>query len=567
MEASRRRKRSGLGLTIVALFGAIIGLALFGLGTQPAGAANEPVLSALSFTPATVNAGQTSTISFTATNAVSVEAVFFRLPDGTSGSLPIGSFSQVGASFSATVSVPANALGGSWRVSELGVKNSQNVTYRFLASDLHSVSTCPTFQNIGVFACASDIVRDSGLLTVQQSAPPSAPPALTSLIFSPATVAAGQMSTLSFTVSNAVAVEAVFFMQPDGSSGFLPTGSFIQTGNSFSATITVPANAAGGIWRVSELGVKNSQNVTYRFLASDLHSVSTCPTFQNIGVFACASDIVRDSGLLTVQQSAPPSAPPILSALSFTPGTVNAGQTNTISFTATNAVSVEAVFFKQPNGTSGALSVGPFTKSGDVFTATVSIPLNAADGIWRVAELGVKNSQSTTYRFLASDLFSISACPTFDNIGIFGCGSDIVRDGGLLTVLSAQQSPTATLSASPTFSATPTGPGSTSTPTPTMSQFPSTTTATSTAATTTPTVSPTPVHGTVPVSAGANLIAWPETESNVVTAIKVFSRKILVVYEYDAPTGTWRRFMPGLPAFVSNLSIMRTGSAYWVIAE
>jgi len=42
-----------------------------------------------------------------------------------------------------------------------------------------------------------------------------------------------------------------------------------------------------------------------------------------------------------------------------------------------------------------------------------------------------------------------------------------------------------------------------------MSQFPSTTTATSTAATTTPTVSPTPVHGTVPVSAGANLIAWP----------------------------------------------------------
>lgn len=42
---------------------------------------------------------------------------------------------------------------------------------------------------------------------------------------------------------------------------------------------------------------------------------------------------------------------------------------------------------------------------------------------------------------------------------------------------------------------------------------------------------------------------------------------VAVVYEWDPATGEWKRFFPGLPAYLNNLKSMRQGGAYWVIAK
>ena len=220
------------------------------------------------------------------------------------------------------------------------------------------------------------------------------------------------------------------------------------------------------------------------------------------------------------------SSEPVLSAVSFSPSTVTAGQTSTLSFTATNAVSVEAVFFRLPDGTSGSLPMGSFTQVGTTFSGAVSVPANALGGVWRISELGVRNNQNVTYRFEASDLFaSTSACPTFDNAGVFICGSTIVRDNGRLSV---QQSATVPL---PTATHVADG------------------------------------NELIRVTAGANLVAWPTADTDVETALRAFSRPVIAVYEFNSASRSWRRFFPRLPAFMNNLNRLRAGAAYWVMSE
>ena len=42
---------------------------------------------------------------------------------------------------------------------------------------------------------------------------------------------------------------------------------------------------------------------------------------------------------------------------------------------------------------------------------------------------------------------------------------------------------------------------------------------------------------------------------------------IRIVYGYDAATGTWLRFAPGLPAYLNNLALLKKGQVYWFIAK
>lgn len=42
---------------------------------------------------------------------------------------------------------------------------------------------------------------------------------------------------------------------------------------------------------------------------------------------------------------------------------------------------------------------------------------------------------------------------------------------------------------------------------------------------------------------------------------------IVAVYGWDATAGTWRRYVPGLPGFVNNLTRMQKGAAYWFITS
>jgi len=39
------------------------------------------------------------------------------------------------------------------------------------------------------------------------------------------------------------------------------------------------------------------------------------------------------------------------------------------------------------------------------------------------------------------------------------------------------------------------------------------------------------------------------------------------VYTWDASTGSWLRYIPGVPAYVNTLINLHRGTAYWFIAN
>ncbi len=129
--------------------------------------------------------------------------------------------------------------------------------------------------------------------------------------------------------------------------------------------------------------------------------------------------------------------------------------------------------------------------------------------------------------------------------------------------------PTPAIPTPPTPPTPPMPPGSgqaTNTPTPTFTPTP----------TRTPTPTPTPSPGpsgqgsgaapSLPLAAGANLVAWP---GGNVPPSQVFpaGSNVTVVYEWDPATGSWRRYLPGMPGYLNTLTNLRTGAAYWVITR
>ena len=133
--------------------------------------------------------------------------------------------------------------------------------------------------------------------------------------------------------------------------------------------------------------------------------------------------------------------------------------------------------------------------------------------------------------------------------------------------------PTATpTSVGPTSTPTSASGGSTATPTQTTAAATTTPTATPTgnAPTATPTRTPAPVPeaaAVVPLASGANLIAWPSSDRTPAQAFGAAGNTISIVYSWDPATETWRRYGPSLPGFLNNLTTLRRGDAYWVIAK
>lgn len=122
----------------------------------------------------------------------------------------------------------------------------------------------------------------------------------------------------------------------------------------------------------------------------------------------------------------------------------------------------------------------------------------------------------------------------------------------------AQQPPANTPAPLPT--STPTVPA-TATPTWTPTQTPT--------ATATPPKTPAPTNtptNSLPLQPGANLLTWPGEAMPVAEALKG-TPGVAAVYTWDATTGQWLRYIPGLPTFVNNLLTMEQGRAYWFVAK
>lgn len=127
--------------------------------------------------------------------------------------------------------------------------------------------------------------------------------------------------------------------------------------------------------------------------------------------------------------------------------------------------------------------------------------------------------------------------------------------GGSTPTPSPTPSSTATPNASATATATPS-------PTPTTS---ATATATPTVAPTSPGASPTP-RPSLPLRPGSNLMTWPGASAHPSRVISANSG-INAVYSWDATTGSWKRYFPGLPDYVNTLQQIDQGGAYWFVSS
>lgn len=120
---------------------------------------------------------------------------------------------------------------------------------------------------------------------------------------------------------------------------------------------------------------------------------------------------------------------------------------------------------------------------------------------------------------------------------------------------------TATATATPTRTLSPTATGAaTNTPTP---QATATAIPTTAPATPTPSAAPAP---SLPILPGANFLTWPGGDTAPAQAFRS-QGGIRIVYAWNAATGEWERYSPGLPAFVNNLKMLKQGQPYWFLAN
>jgi hypothetical protein len=69
----------------------------------------------------------------------------------------------------------------------------------------------------------------------------------------------------------------------------------------------------------------------------------------------------------------------------------------------------------------------------------------------------------------------------------------------------------------------------------------------------------------IPLYTGWNLIAYPVTDArSISTALSSIAGKYTAVYTWDSAGEDWLKYVLGVPSWVSNLSTMTPGNAYWV---
>lgn len=113
----------------------------------------------------------------------------------------------------------------------------------------------------------------------------------------------------------------------------------------------------------------------------------------------------------------------------------------------------------------------------------------------------------------------------------------------------------------------PTNPTATSVPTQTPLPSPTATPTKAPSPAASPTATPSGVPPSLPIVPGANLLAWPGGDLPPSVALGAMAPTIRIVYGYDAATGTWVRYAPGLPAYLNNMAFLKKGEAYWFIAK
>lgn len=64
---------------------------------------------------------------------------------------------------------------------------------------------------------------------------------------------------------------------------------------------------------------------------------------------------------------------------------------------------------------------------------------------------------------------------------------------------------------------------------------------------------------------GANLVTWPNSDSDPRDLVETFNGDLVAIYGYDVTTGQWLRYSPSLPAYANTLGVIARGYPYWFL--
>ncbi len=406
-----------------------------GFSTEVSGltaSGSPPVVSAFTASPSTITAGQSSTLSWTTTNATTVSI------SGVTGTQPANGSVSVSPTTTTTYTLTATGPGGT------------------------ATATTTTTVN------------------------PAPPPIVGSFAASPSTITAGQSSTLSWTTTNttSVSISGVTGTQPaNGSVSVSPTTTTTYTltatgpGGTATATTTITVNPAPpivGSFAASPPAIAAGQSSTLSWTTSNTASVSISgvgpqPVSGSVSVSPTTTTTYTltatgPGGTATASTTVTvTSAPPTVTSFTASPATITAGQSSTLSWTTTNTASVSiSGVGTQP--VSGSVSVSPTTTTtytltatgpGGTATATTTITVNPAPPIvvsFAASPATITPGQSSTLSWTTTNTASLS---------ISGVGTQPVSG-------SVSVSPTTTT----TYTLTATGPGGTATATRTITVNP-----------------------------------------------------------------------------------------------
>ncbi len=234
--------------------------------------------------------------------------------------------------------------------------------------------------------------------------PDPAPPAVAGVSFSPATMdvsSRAAVTTVSVHVTDAgtgVRELRVFLTAPTndrsacGAENIPPQSGTINDGT-WTCQITVPAGSPAGVWRLSQVDVSDNA-----FNSSVVSGV----------------DAARLADGVTVIDSAPDTAPPVVVDVSFSPATVDvslgaATTTASVHITDTGTgVSKFHVYLVGP--TNGLLGCGAATvppQSGTIndgtWTCQITVPAGSVAGLWQLAEIDASDNVFNSSEVIGGD--------------------------------------------------------------------------------------------------------------------------------------------------------------------
>ena len=281
-----------------------------------------------------------------------------------------------------TVTFPRGAAAGTWTVSQVAV---------------HDSAGNQTFVNRPELAAAGLPTT----LTVVNTAPPAAPPALTGLSFSPTSVNVGAGDAtveVTFAATSSVGVSSAYVnvaapgwqltrsCQAGGLAGGTPENG------TWKCSLTIPHRAPGGAWTVNNLWVMDQANTATQYNTTQVAARGLPTTFQ---VVSPNEDVTA----------------PALTGLTVSPATVNlaGGSANVqVTFTATDAgVGVsQGTPALSLNGSGQVCNAGPQgggPRQNATLVCSIAVPSGGAAGRWQL-DITLKDELANTRHYTSAQL-------------------------------------------------------------------------------------------------------------------------------------------------------------------